>query len=164
MASSHISLIDALTIERSHPRGRRLITVARLQQQQLRQSQQRCVDLQQRLQQEQQQGQQLQNYRDEYQTQLAQPDQQSVSAEILHHKVYFIQQINQSLTSQQVRIEELKEQVKLAQQHFSESQMKAKGLVDLMDKLDQQWHQQQQKLEQRQSDEWSNQQFSRRNS
>ena len=162
MARSNISLIDALTIERFHPRARRLIVVARLQQQQLRQSQQRCADLQQRLQQEQQQGQQLQNYRDEYQTQLAQPDSQSVSGEILHHKVYFIQQINQSLTAQQVRLEELNEQVRLAQKHFAENQQKAKGLVDLMDGLDQQWQQEQQKLEQRQSDEWSNQQYSRR--
>lgn len=162
MKSSNLSIIDALTMDRVHPRARRLITVARLQQQQLRQSQQRCADLQQRLTQEQQQGQQLQTYRNEYQAQLAQPDEQSVSAEILHHKVYFIQQINQSLTSQQHRIEELKEQVKLAQQYLSEVQMKAKGLVELMDNLDQQWQLEQQKLEQRQSDEWSNQQFARR--
>lgn len=158
MSNSSMSLAEQLTTPRQHPRAQRLLIVARLQQSQLQQALKRCGELQQRLQQEQQQCQQLQQYRDEYQSQLAQPDSRAVSAGLLHHTVYFIQQINQSLVQQQQRIKEVEEQVRLAKEHSAKCQAKAQGLVDMMDNLERQWQKQQDRQEQRQIDEWSNQQ------
>ena len=142
-----------------HPRAKRLKIVLELAENDMQQALEYWGEFQKRLQTHQQQAQQLEQYQQEYQQRLAQPSERQVNGGLLHQQLHFIQQVNESLRQQQGRVLELNEQVQQARDRYLSLQAKVKGLTDVIERLNQQALQDQQRQQQRESDEWSVRQY-----
>ncbi|WP_157730006.1 flagellar export protein FliJ [Bacterioplanes sanyensis] len=139
-----------------HPRAIRLQTVVKLAERDERQALANLGQAQQKLQAEQEQKQQLSDYANDYQQQLSGGHGGQLSAAQLHTTVGFLRQIEQALKQQQEQIVLLQKQVEHERGIWQQCQAKLKALHHLLDKLDQEYDEQQQRLEQHQADEWSN--------
>jgi flagellar protein FliJ len=139
-----------------HPRGKRLLPVYRQAQQQQQQALTEWGQLQQRLQDEEQQRQQLLDYADDYRRQITSPSSTCISAAAIHNTLGFLRQVEQAVAGQQQQINLLKGRINKAREVYLQYRSKTEGLQRLIDKLDLEWSNEQQKVEQRQSDEWAN--------
>lgn len=140
----------------AHPRAKRLIPVWQQSQQAEQKALAEWGRLQQQLQQEVNQSQQLQLYADDYRQQLAKPGGSQLSGTNIQNLLQFLGQLEQAGKSQQLQIDQLHARIAAAHQQYLALKAKTDGLMHLMDKLDQEFHQQQAQVEQRQADEWAN--------
>lgn len=139
-----------------HPRARRLRLIVDLAEKAEQQALAEWGRLQQKLQQEEQQKQQLDDYVGEYQRGISMPSSRSLRGGDIHNAMGFISQIKQALSQQQQQIALLQQQVEQAQQAYVEQHAKVKALHNLLEKLDLEFDQQQDKQAQRLADEWAN--------
>lgn len=147
-----------MTIDFIHPRAKRLKVVLELAETDMQKALEYWGEFQKRLLTHKQQAEQLAQYQQEYQQRLAQPSNRQVSGGLLHQQLHFIQQVKESLQQQQSRVLELTEQVQQARDRYLSQQAKVKGLTDVIERLNQQALHEQQRQQQRESDEWSTRQ------
>lgn len=141
---------------RRHPRAKRLQVIASMAAREEEKLLNAWGQLQQRLAQEEEQRQQLELYRLEYQQKISSPSTQAVSAGFVHNALGFMAQIDQALNAQLERLNLLRKQVEVARQQYLAQRGRVKALVGLMDKLDVEYDAEQEKIQQKQSDEWAN--------
>jgi len=139
-----------------HPRAKRLKVIVDLAEKAEQQALSEWGQLQQKLVQEQQQQQQLEDYAAEYQRSLSTPSAQGMTGGAIQNALGFIGQIKQALTQQQQQLTLIEKQVDSAQQAYLEQHGKVKALHHLLEKLDHEYDQEQDKQAQRLADEWAN--------
>ncbi|MCY0966037.1 flagellar export protein FliJ [Parathalassolituus penaei] len=139
-----------------HPRGKRLLPVYRQAQQQQQQALADWGQLQQKLLEEEEQRQQLLEYADDYRRQITAPSTGLIQAATIHNTLGFLAQVEQAVQGQAQQINLLKARIERAREVYLTKRGKTDGLQRLIDKLDREWEEQQQKAEQRQADEWAN--------
>lgn len=139
-----------------HPRGKRLLPVYRQALQQQQQALAEWGQLQQKLQEEEEQRQQLLEYADDYRRQITAPSTGLILSATIHNTLGFLAQVEQAVQGQAQQIHLLKARIERARDIYLHKRGKTEGLQRLLDKLDQEWEEQQQKAEQRQADEWAN--------
>lgn len=141
---------------RRHPRAKRLQVILDMAEREQEKLLARWGECQQQLLAEQQQRQQLETYHQEYQQQISAPSAISLTAGQLHTTLGFMAQVKQALEAQVQRLNLLETQTEQARQAFLQQQGKTQALVKLMDKLDQEHDQAEEKELQKQADEWAN--------
>lgn len=147
--------------ERLHPRAKRLQNLYDIA---LRAQQQALGDYgnaQQTLSVQQQQMTTLEQYAQDYRQRLATPSA-SLSAGDVQSTLVFIRQIEQGMVQQKEQVAQWSTRVNTLRERYLEARAKASSFETLMDKLDQDYRQQQDKQEQRDADEWNSQMALRR--
>jgi len=139
-----------------HPRAKRLKLVVDLAEKAEQQALAEWGRLQQQQQQEEDKKQQLDTYVAEYQRAIALPSERKLNGGNIQNALGFIGQIRQALSQQQQQLVLLQQQVEHAQQRYLQQHGKLKALHNLLEKLDAEFDQQQEKNAQKQADEWAN--------
>lgn len=139
-----------------HPRAKRLQVVLDLAQRAEQTSLKSLAHQQQALLAEQQQKDQLLIYADEYQRQLSTPTGSAIQAGQLRNTMGFLQQIETAIKGQAQQLSLLQQRVEAARNEWLRCQGKVKALQSLLDKLDIEYAQEQDRRQQVEADEWSN--------
>lgn len=150
--------------QRQHPRAKRLETVFKLAEQDEQQTLKNWGQYQQKLDEQLTQRQQLEQYANEYRSRFSADPNHSMSAGYLHHSLDFINKIETGLKAQEEQLNLLTAQTEQAKQVFLDAQAKRKGFEQMLDKLEQEYQQEQARIEQREADEWVNRQAFKANS
>lgn len=141
---------------RRHPRAQRLQVILDLAERAEEKSLAAWGQLQQKLQGEVEQKDQLVAYNHEYQQKISAPSQQAIKSGDIHSTLNFMQQIKGVLEGQQEKIALLEKQTEVAKKAYLEKRSKSQALHKLMDKLDKEFDQEEEKQQQKDADEWSN--------
>lgn len=141
---------------RAHPRAKRLEFVLNLAKQEETRLLQVLAEQQHKLSEELSQREQLERYHQEYQTQISAPGQTRLQAGLMHATLGFMQQIKQALQLQQERITLLHSQIEQATQAYLTQHGKVQAMDKMLTRLDQEYAVQQEKEQQKQTDEWVN--------
>ncbi|MBE0482295.1 MAG: flagellar export protein FliJ [Bacterioplanes sp.] len=139
-----------------HPRAKRLQVVLDLAQRAEQAALKSLAHQQQALLAEQQQKDQLLIYADEYQRQLSTPTGSAIQAGQLRNTMGFLQQIETAIKGQAQQLSLLQQRVEAARNEWLRCQGKVKALQSLLDKLDIEYAQEQDRRQQVEADEWSN--------
>lgn len=139
-----------------HPRAKRLQVVLDLAQRAEQSALKALAHHQQSFLAEQQQKDQLLIYADEYQRQLSTPTGSAIQAGQLHNTMGFLQQIETAIKGQAQQLSLLQQRVEAARNEWLCCQGKVKALQSLLDKLDIEYAQEQDRRQQVEADEWSN--------
>lgn len=143
-------------MKRRHPRAKRLTVILDLAEKAEKQALSEWGLLQQQLQNEEQQKQQLDEYVAEYQRSLALPSGNAQSGGAIQNTLGFISQVEAALQQQAQQLNLLQQRVDASKEAYLAQHGKVKALNNLLDKLDLEFDQEQDKQQQRQADEWAN--------
>jgi len=141
---------------RRHPRARRLQVVLDLTEREEQEALRVWGEIQQKLNDEKMQRQQLQEYTQEYQQKISAPATTAVSAGIIHNALGFMAQIETALQRQNEQIRLLQGRAEKAQESYLILHGKVKALTELIERLEQEAQQLDDKDAQKQADEWAN--------
>ena len=138
-----------------NPRAQRLDSIRALAQREEQQALTVWGNIQKKVQAEEAQQQQLAGYAAEYQRQLSSGQGGRISAAALHNTAGFLVQIDQAVQAQKKQLALLHQQAQDAQQIWQEKHARVQSYDRLIEKLEDDYQQQQERTEQKLADEWA---------